>query len=407
MSGITRREFVAASASAAALAAAGPVHGGARETLRVGLIGCGGRGTGAAEDCLKAAGDVELVAMADLFADRLKGSRAHLKPKIDDGRCFAGFDAYEKLLAIQEIDLVILATPPGFRPIHLAAAIEAGKHVFMEKPAAVDPAGVRKVLEAGRKAAEKKLAVVAGTQRRHQKPYVETVARIHEGAIGEIVGGRCSWNQGGLWSRERAEGWSEMEWQCRNWLYFDWLSGDHIVEQHVHNIDVINWALQAHPVRAVGIGGRQVRTAEVYGNIYDHFAVDFEYPNGVHVLSTCRQIDGTDNHVGESLVGTEGRARPEGAIEGANAWRFKGKAPNPYVQEHADLIASIRAGEPLNEARAVAESTLTAILGREAAYTGADVKWDALLNSKLDLAPAKYEFGPLAARAVPAPGRQR
>jgi len=413
---ITRREFVAASASAAALAAAPAAFARGDDTLRVGLIGCGGRGTGAAEDCLRASPGMRLVALADLLPERLKGCRDNLTNpsreggalpvKLDDEHCFTGFDAYARLVALKEVDLVLLATPPGFRPIHLAAAIEAGKHVFAEKPVAVDPAGIRTVLEAGAKAKEKNLAVVAGTQRRHERRYLETMKRLHDGALGEIVAARCGWNQGRLWHVDRRKEWSDVEWQCRNWLYFSWLSGDHIVEQHVHNIDVMNWALRAHPVRATAVGGRIARVEPRFGHIYDHFCVDFEYPNGVHVTSTCRQIDGCDGWVGEEITGSLGSANPAGSIDGPNAWRFKGDSPNPYVEEHRDMVASIRDGKPLNETQAVAESTMAAILGREAAYSGKTLSWDAMMKSSLDLSPKEYAFGELPVAPVAVPGRR-
>jgi predicted dehydrogenase len=403
---ITRREFVAG-ASAAAAAAAFPAWAQDGDPIRVGLVGCGGRGTGAAEDCLTSSPNVKLVALGDLFPDRLAGCRQYFrdrKVEVDEERCFTGFDAYQKVID-SGVDLVIFATPPGFRPIHVEAAVKAGKHVFMEKPVAVDPVGARRVMEAGRLAKEKKLGIVAGTQRRHQKSYVETIQRIHEGAIGKVVAARCYWNQGGLWHADRKDGMSDMEWQCRNWLYFTWLSGDHIVEQHIHNIDVVNWAIGTHPVRAVAVGGRQVRTdPKRYGHIFDHFCVDFEYPDGVHCLSMARQQPNTDGNVSEAIVGTKGRSNPDGSITGENAWRFSGKSPNPYVQEHADLIASIRAGEPLNEAQQVAESTMSAIMGRIAAYTGKRVTWDELMASTLDLSPPKHEFGPLPVPPVARPG---
>jgi predicted dehydrogenase len=277
-------------------------------------------------------------------------------------------------------------------------------HVFLEKPVAVDPVGVRKVLAAGERAAARRLAVVAGTQRRHHRGYVEAIGRIHDGQIGRIVAARCTWNQGGLWHKERASGEDDMSWQCRNWLYFTWLSGDHIVEQHVHNLDVINWALRAHPVRAVAVGGRQVRTAPVYGNVWDHFGVDYEYPGGVHVTSFARQMAGTDGHVGEVIVGTKGWSNPSGRIEGERPWTCEGEIRNPYEQEHVDLVASILGGEPLNETRAIAEATLTGILGREAAYTGAAISWDDVMKSDQDLSPPTYGFGPLPVRPVAVPG---
>jgi myo-inositol 2-dehydrogenase/D-chiro-inositol 1-dehydrogenase len=308
-----------------------------------------------------------------------------------------------------DIDLVLLATPPGFRPRHLAAAVAAGKHIFTEKPVCVDAAGFRSVIATYEQSVQKNLAIVAGTQRRHQAEYLETIRRIQDGAIGDIVSAQVYWNQGGLWHRARQPEWTDVEWQLRNWLYFTWLSGDHIVEQHVHNIDVANWVLGAHPIKAVGVGGRQWRTDPAFGHIYDHFAIDFEYPNGVRVLSMARQIDGSANHVGERFLGTKGHSDPAGTIEGANPWRYQPPQTkvNPYVQEHIDLIASIRAGKPLNELKQVAESTLTAILGREAAYTGQEVTWDDVANAPLDLTPPTVAFGPLPVEPVPIPGRTK
>ncbi|PYP26755.1 MAG: oxidoreductase [Gemmatimonadetes bacterium] len=421
---VTRREFVHASAAAAAAltlpGAPALVGWGRADTLRIGLVGCGGRGTGAAKDCLTSSERVELVAIGDLFPDRVTECRANLarmatedtsgglktKIKLDDAHAFSGFDAYQKVIG-SKVDVVLLATPPAFRARHLAAAIEAGKHVFMEKPVAVDPVEVRSVIASADLAAQKGLAIVAGTQRRHDAGYRAAMQRIHDGAIGDIVAAQVYWNQGGLWMKPRQPQWSDVEWQIRNWLYFTWLSGDHIVEQHIHNIDVANWALGAHPMKAVGVGGRQWRTDPAYGHIYDHFAIDFEYANGVHVLSMCRQIDGTASHVAERIVGTHGRSDGHSVIEGAAPWSWDAQTPrtNPYVQEHADLIASIRAGKPLNEGRQVAETTLSAIMGREAAYTGKEITWDELLNAEQDLVPADVKFGPMPVAPVAMPGQ--
>jgi len=330
------------------------------------------------------------------------------KIRVDDRHAFAGFDAYQKVLE-SKIDLVLLATPPAFRARHLAAAIEAGKHVFMEKPVAVDSAGVRSVMASADLAAQKGLAIVAGTQRRHDAGYRAAIQRMHDGAIGDLVGGQVYWNQGGLWMHPREAAWSDVEWQIRNWLYFTWLSGDHIVEQHVHNIDVANWAFGAHPLKAVGVGGRQSRTDPAYGHIYDHFAVEFEYPAGVRVQSMCRQIKGTSSRVAERFVGTRGTSDAHSVIEGAAPWSWERdpQTPktNPYVQEHRDLIASIRAGQPLNEGRQVAESTLTAIMGREAAYTGQEITWDGILNAPQDLVPSDLQFGPMPVAPVAMPGQ--
>ncbi len=390
-------------------------RGTSAEAIRVGVIGCGGRGSGAVNDCLKAGGeDVVLVAMGDLFPDRLERARANLAKiasenamfakqfKVTPEMSFSGFDAYQKVLAT-DIDLVILATPPGFRPLHLAAAVAAGKHIFTEKPVAVDAAGVRSVIASAMTARSKNLAIVAGTQRRHDPAYVEVMRRVHDGAIGELTAGQVYWNQGGLWNAARQAGWSDTEWQIRNWLYFTHLSGDHIVEQHIHNIDVANWAMQSHPVRAVGVGGRQWRTDGAYGHIFDHFAIDFEYPNGAHVMSMCRQIDGTANHVGERFVGTRGTT-DRWLIPGRQEFAPPGEKKNPYVEEHVDLLASIKAGKPLNEGVQVAESTLSAIMGREAAYTGQAIVWDELLNATQDLTPPTQGFGSLAVPPVAMPG---
>jgi predicted dehydrogenase len=276
----------------------------------------------------------------------------------------------------------------------------------MEKPVAVDPVGVRSVIASSALAAEKGLAIVAGTQRRHQARYLELMKRIHDGAIGDVIGGQCYWNQGGLWVIKKTPQMSDMEWHCRNWLYFSWTSGDHIVEQHVHNIDVMNWAFGKTPVKIVGMGGRQVRTAPEYGNIFDHFAVEFEYPNGARVMSMCRQIEGCADRVEERIEGTKGSAMGYGEISGPAAWKFEGDEANPYVVEHTDLIASIRAGKPINEGKRIAESTLCAIIGRMSAYTGRAISWDWAMNaSKLDLSPAKYEFGQNPVDPVAVPGK--
>jgi predicted dehydrogenase len=349
--------------------AAGPLaYAEGSDTMRVGVIGCGGRGTEAAHNCVESSPGVKIVALADTFKDRLEGAKKDFN--IPDDHCFIGLDAYKRLLALPEVNLVILATPPGFRPIHLAEAIQQGKNVFMEKPVAVCPAGVKMVIEASEQAAQKGLAIVAGTQRRHEPRYVETMKRIHDGAIGEIVSAQCYWNQGGLWVSERQSGQGDVEWQIRNWLYFTWLSGDHICEQHVHNIDVVNWAFQdVLPESVHGLGGRQYRTGPEYGNIFDHFGVEFIYPSDVRTISMCRQIEGAADNVSERVVGTKGFTDCCGTITGEKSWKYEGENPNPYVVEHADLIKSIRAGKPLNEGKRIANSTLCAIMGRESAYS--------------------------------------
>ncbi len=416
---VTRREFMRASAAATLgtiaaerLEPARAAHAAGSDGLRVGVIGCGGRGTGGAANALDAAHGSRIVALADVFRDRIDECRAHLAPygeraDVAAGRCYTGFDAYQELLD-SGVDCVILATPPHFRPAHLEAAVGAGCHVFMEKPAAVDPAGVRRVLAAADTADRKGLSIVAGTQRRHQASYLAAMERLRAGAIGPVVSARCAWNQGGLWMKGPRPEWSSMEWQVRNWLYFTWLSGDHIVEQHVHNLDVVNWALGSHPLRALGMGGRQVRTHSDYGNVFDHFAVEYEYPGGVFVSSMCRQIDGCAPRVEESFHGALGSMvtrHGHAAIEGAQPWSFQGAADDPYLQEHVDLVRSITEGPRLNEARSVADSTLTAIMGRMSAYTGQPVSWEQALGSALDLSPPAYEWSDLPVAPVAVPGR--
>ena len=441
----SRRSFLKRSsiglAGAAAAAQVPLVHAGSGPGARVseiqiGVIGCGGRGTGAALDALGAATkviypsegyhtedvaqgakvehkNIQVVALADLFEDRLDRSRAELAKlgiEIARGRCFTGFDAYKQLLEVAELNYVILATPPHFRPVHLKAAIDAGKHAFIEKPAAVDAPGVKLVIEAGELARKNNLGIAAGTQRRHQKSYQETIRRLRDGAIGEILYAKAYWNGGQIWVVDRESPWSDLEWQIRNWNYFTWLGGDHIVEQHVHNLDIMNWVLGTHPVRAVsGLGGRQVRQGDRQGHIYDHFAVEFEYPDGITVFSQCRQIDGCQNLVGEAVVGTQGRSNCADRIEtrDGHRWRFRGPSLSPYQQEHQDLIASILAGNPINEARALAESTLTGILGREAAYSGQAITWDEAIRSRTRLGPAEDKFGPYPIPPVPMPGQYK
>ncbi len=382
------------------------------DEIRVGVIGCGGRGSGAVENVLNAAPGVRLVAAGDLFPDRLKDSLENLKKLGDKAavppeRQFTGWDAYEKVLAT-DVNYVILATPPAFRPIHLKAAIAAGKNVFTEKPVCVDATGYKTVLEAYAEATKKGLGVVAGTQRRHHAAYIEAMKRVQDGAIGEIVAARAYWNQGGLWNKPRQPGWSDVEYQIRNWLYYTWLSGDHIVEQHVHNLDVVNWAMAGIPTRVVGVGGRQARTAPEYGQIYDHFGNDYEYSNGVHMMSMCRQQPGTPGWVAETLVGTKGTLETQDGrryeITGPNAWKWQGEFTNPYQQEHTDNIAAIRAGKPLNELKQVADSTLTAIAGRHAAYTGKVISFEQLVAEGENLMPEHLDFGPMPVAPVAVPG---
>lgn len=408
---MTRRDFMKKTAVTSAAMVAPGVFASTQDSpsLKVGLIGCGGRGSGAAVDSFNSAPGMVLWAMGDVFEDHLVGSAENLKKelganfKVTKDRQFVGWDAYKSVLA-SGCDIVILTTPPGFRPVHLAAAIEAGKHVFMEKPVAVDAAGVRSVVESGIKAKEKGLNIVTGTQRRHDLAYLACMEQIRAGAIGDVSAMYCYWNQGGLWMNPRDQKWSDMEWQLRNWLYFTWLSGDHICEQHIHNLDVCNWAMNGHPVKAMGLGGRQVRTDPAYGHIFDHFAVEYEYANGVKLLSMCRQIDGTASRVSEHIVGTKGSSNANTSIKGETNWRWEGDRPNPYVEEHKALINAIRSGGYINEAERVAQSTMTAILGRMSTYSGLEVSWEEAYNSTMTLMPETLAFGPISVPAVAVPG---
>jgi predicted dehydrogenase len=418
---------VAGTALAANLGLLANVHAAEGDTIKVGVVGCGGRGSGAAEDVLKSAKGVEIVAIGDYFKERTDSCRRRLlraakederikelgnKVDLTEDRCFTGLNAYRQVINAPGVNYVVLATPPGFRPLHLQAAVAAGKHVFTEKPVAVDGPGIRKVLNVYEEANRKKLGIAAGTQRRHQHGYLETIKRIHDGAIGDIVAARCYWNQGAIWFRDRRQGMTDLDYQLHNWYHFVWLCGDHHVEQHVHNLDVVNWATGKHPVRAVGMGGRvrPYSDPNVDGHIYNFFAIDYEYPGGVHVLSMSRQIPNCENSVSEALVGTKGTCQVNAyTINGQQVLsRQEGRgATNPYVQEHTDLIASIRSGKPLNELKNVAESTLTAILGRMSAYTGKAITWDQALNSQEDLMPASLESGNLPVPPLAVPGKTR
>lgn len=413
-----RRTMVKLAATAAGLAAvpatlAQAIDARGQQRLNIGLIGCGGRGTGAAYNAMDASPEARVVAMADVFDDSLRNSRHNLAKRdqclVTDGDCYVGFDAYKKLMQRDDVDVVILATPPHFRPMHYAHAIEKGKHVFMEKPVAVDPAGIRLVMEASRRADENSLSVVAGTQRRHEQCYLDIMERIRSGEIGQPVAARCYWNMGGLWKRDRQPEWTDMEWQLRNWLYFAWLSGDHIVEQHVHNLDAVNWAIGSHPVSCTAMGGRQSRIDEAYGHVFDHFAVDYEYADGVHAMSMCRQGDGCSSKVEEVVQGTKGRAVTSSGrarLEGGSDWIFTADNPNPYQVEHQALHESIRGDSTrLNEGHRIAESTMTAIMGRMAAYSGRDITWEEALNAELDMRPEQYDFVELDVPQIARPGR--
>ncbi len=389
----TRRDFVAASATAAgALAFNAGLFADSKHTMKVGLIGCGGRGTGALRNVIDADSDVEITALCDVFEERATGTLDNLKKnkrfaeriKATPESCYSGLDGYKKLVNDPNVNYVVLATPPGFRPYHLAAAIEAGKHIFVEKPVAVDVTGVLLCQDLVKKSKEKKLKIAAGTQRRHQAAYLEIMKQVHDGLIGDLTSARAYWNGSGIWFNPRKAGMSDSRYQLYNWYHFLWLCGDHICEQHIHNLDVMNWAFKAHPIRATGMGGRSNRKvgepAEV-GHIFDHFAIEYEYPNGAIVQSYCRQIPGTTESVSEALVGTKGR------ITTHNGYYLNGKPflkadgdTDPYVQEHIDLIRAIREGTELNELENVTNSTMTAVLGRMSTYSGKSISWNDALT---------------------------
>ncbi|GAA5495011.1 inositol 2-dehydrogenase/D-chiro-inositol 3-dehydrogenase [Rubritalea halochordaticola] len=397
----TRRNFIKKTGTVAALSAlpvASYAQSSAKSEIKVALIGCGGRGTGAASQTLNVEG-TKLVAIADAFGDNLKTCLDRLKnqykEKVDipKERQFVGFDAYKG--AIDAADVVILTTPPGFRPIHFDYAVAKGKHVFMEKPVATDAAGVRSVLENAKKADEKNLKVVVGLQRHYDERYIETVKRVHGGEIGDIVSAQCYWNSAGVWVRPRTDKMTEMEYQMRNWYYFNWLCGDHIVEQHVHNIDVINWFMgDQYPEVAQGMGGRQVRVGKDFGEIFDHHFVEFTYGTGAIMNSQCRHTRGAMNHVTEYVAGTKGTAGP-GIIrdhKGKVLWRYKGRPANPYQVEHNELYRHIREDKPLNNAYYGAKSTMTGIMGRMATYCGKELKWDEALNSEISIIPKEFTW---------------
>jgi predicted dehydrogenase len=437
--GISRRSLLktstllGAGASAFAILQPRVARAAGSDRLKAGLVGCGGRGTQAVVDQLTGNEHVDLVAMADVFEDHLEQSLARLRdPKfigryagitvehngqpqemkaedlvasiqprirVEPDHHFTGFDAYQKLLA-SDIDVVMLCTPPGFRPMHFEAAVNAGKHVFTEKPIATDPVGARRFIAAGKLAAERKLTVVSGAQRHAHHEYVETVQKIHDGAIGDITALYAYYLSGPVFHAERRDPkWSDMEWQLRNWYSFIWICGDQIVEQHFHNIDFINWVMGAHPVKVVASGGAAWRPREeLYGNIYDHMSSDFTYPNGVHLSSHCRQYPkGVYNNVSDMIVGAQGRS---------DGMDMGGKGINPYVQEHINMVRSIRGDGPyLNYSQPIAESTLTAIMARESAYSGQEITWDQIMSSQLDLMPKAFGYDiKMEPAPLPVPG---
>jgi predicted dehydrogenase len=376
------------------------VHAAGDDLLKIGLVGCGGRGTGAAVNALGADQNCKLVALADAFADRLESSLAAVKKECGDKvavspeHCFVGLDAGKKLIEQGDVDVVLLCEPPHFRPMHLKAAIDAGKHVFAEKPVAVDAPGIRSVLASAEEAKKKNLNLVAGLCWRYDSGVRETMQRILDGAIGDVHTIQETFLTGRLWERPRQPDWTEMLFQLRNWYYFAWLSGDFNNEQHVHSLDKASWAMHDEPpVRAWGVGGRQVRVEPKYGDIFDHHAVVYEYKNGTQVYAFCRQIPGCYSDVTDIFVGTKGRANIlQNKIEGAAPWKYAGPKPNMYDVEHQELFAAIRAGKPINNGVYLAHSTMLAILGRMVNYTGQALTWEEAIHSRQTLAPATYAF---------------
>ncbi len=415
---ITRREFVRATAvgaTAGALLGAPLVHAGGLDTIRIGLVGCGGRGTGAATQALDADPGVRLVAMGDMFSDRLSTSldrlRSHapLRVKVPADRQFIGFDACRRVID-SDVDVVLLTTPPHFRPAHLAAAIDAGKHVFCEKPMAVDATGVRRVLQAVEYARQKQVNLVSGFCWRYSYPERATFQRINDGAVGDVVSVHTTYHASPIGQHPRRDGWSDMEWQLRNWWHFRWLSGDHFVEQACHSIDKINWAMNgATPVRASAIGGRLMRTGAESGNVYDHFTVIYEYDNGARCFHTCRQMPNCAYDNTDFVMGTAGTCAvngwaPSHVIKGENPWSYEGEHPNMYQVEHNELFAAIRGGTTINDGRWMTQSTMMAILGRMAAYSGQTVSWEQAMNSAEDWTPPTYALGELDMPPVALPG---
>jgi myo-inositol 2-dehydrogenase/D-chiro-inositol 1-dehydrogenase len=416
----SRRDFVrgAAAVGAAAMAVGSMpsfVHAAENNTLKIGLVGCGGRGGGAAINALKADSNIKLVALADMFKDKLDAGllglkSSPLKAQVDvpPERQFTGWDGYKGV--IEACDVVLLATPPHFRPMHLKAAVEAGKHIFCEKPVATDAPGLRSVIETCEEAKKKKLTLVSGLCYRYDQGKIETVKRIHEGAVGEITAIQGNYLTTGLWSNPRKPEWSDMEWQLRNWLYFTWLSGDMITEQHIHTLDKVLWLMKDEmPLKVQACGGRACRTAPNYGNVYDHFNTIFEWKSGVRAFCAARQWDGADPDVSDWVYGTEGHANLQDHIiwgKEPKPWKRKAGA-NMYDLEHVALFKSIRSGEPINNGDYMIKATGMALMGRMAAYTGKTVTWEQALGSQENLAPAKYEFGPLEVAPIAVPGKTK
>jgi len=417
---VSRRSFLRNTAAAGAVLAASlpsGVFADGSDKIRIAMVGCGHRGTQDAIYCLKSAPGVELYAMADMFRDRVDESLGELRKQVSDriavtpDRIFLGFDAYKKVLAMDEVDAVLLLTPPGFRPEHAADAVKAGRHIFMEKPGAVDPVGIRSLLASADEADKKGVSIVVGTQQRYAPQYIELIQRIWDGQIGEIRMLKAHWicDMVNWHFEKRKPGWSDMEWQIRCWPFFTWLSGDHLVEQLCHNIDVCNWVMKSPPASCTGLGGRQCRTGPEYGNIYDHFTVEYRYSNGLTMLAMAAQMFGVTQNVSNTIDGTKGSAyvtRGEARIDGEKPWRYEGERSTGDLAMHAAFLRSIREKKPIDECRRLAEATMTAIAGRMSTYTGQALKFDrALKESQLDLGPKEYALGPLPVEPVAMPGK--
>ncbi|MCD7929889.1 MAG: Gfo/Idh/MocA family oxidoreductase [Tannerellaceae bacterium] len=386
--------------------------------LKAALVGCGDRGTGAAVQFLQSGPNVSIVALVDVLADRMNGCREILKERnnvVNDENCFLGFDAYRKVMDMNDVDVVLLCTPTHFRPEQFKAAIDAGKHVFMEKPCAVDPVGIRTVIAASKVTNSKGLTVITGNQRRHRRDYWEALVQVRNGIIGDLVSGTAHWDQGAWWNKRKRPEWSDMEYCIRNWFNIKWLSGDHILDQAIHNIDITTWFMDDRPVNAVGFGGRAQRLT---GDIYDFFSVDYTYGNNKRMLATARQIDGCDGNVSEQVYGAKGVAllndRNDIKIVDYNGnvlWQYdyaSKPVKDPYIQEHIHLVESIRLNKKINQAEDLAYSTQIAIMGREAAYTGKPISWDEIMASSLRYGPETYAMGPLPdyhEGVAPVPGK--
>jgi myo-inositol 2-dehydrogenase/D-chiro-inositol 1-dehydrogenase len=387
----------AAAPAAAAKAPDGPL-------LRAGLIGCGGRGRGAAANFLDAGPNLQIVALADTFADRVAEARKLLKEHrgqdIPESRCFVGFDGYQKLLET-DVDVVLHATPPHFRPMHAAAVVDARKHLFMEKPVSVDVPGALAIMQTAERAATHGLSIMTGTQLRRELPRLEVQRRVRDGMIGDIRAVRAIRNQGALWYRVPQPGWSDMEYMIRDWVNWTWLSGDIIVEQHIHHLDAVMWVLGKTPVNAVGMGAHARRRT---GDQYDFFSIDYDFGDGVHMHTTIRQLNGCANEREEVFIGTKGTASLEGIISdlaGRPIWKYDGPTNNALVQEHVDWVTAIRTGKPVNTAKETALSTLIAIQGRDSAYTGKAISWRDLMAGTTRLGPTEYAWGPVPIPATP------